>query len=313
MASRNVGVGATRARSMLGKDFIRNRTLYVMAVPFVLYFVLFHYIPMYGALISFKDFAPARGVWDSPWVGFKHFTEFFNSYYFGRLLRNTLVISFSSLVWGFPAPIILALLLNEVRSTFFKRTVQSLTYVPHFISIVVIAGMVIDFTQIRGVVNDLVTLFGGEKIAFLQEPKYFVPLYVITGIWQEVGWGTIIYLAALSSIDPGLYEAATIDGANRFQRLMHITFPSLLPTIMILFIMRMGAMMSVGHEKIILLYNPANYETADVINTFVYRKGLLEMSWSYSTAIGLFNSAVNFVFLIGANQISRMAKQTSLW
>jgi putative aldouronate transport system permease protein len=311
MASRNLSV--PRARSMLGKDFIRNRTLYAMAAPFVLYFVLFHYIPMYGALISFKDFAPARGIWDSPWVGFKHFTEFFNSYYFGRLLRNTLVISFSSLAWGFPAPIILALLLNEVRSTFFKRTVQSLTYVPHFISIVVIAGMVIDFTQIRGVVNDLVTLFGGEKIAFLQEPKYFVPLYVITGIWQEVGWGTIIYLAALSSIDPGLYEAATIDGANRFQRLMHITFPSLLPTIMILFIMRMGNMMSVGHEKIILLYNPANYETADVINTFVYRKGLLEMSWSYSTAIGLFNSAVNFVFLIAANQISRMAKQTSLW
>lgn len=308
----NDSVSHTRS-AMLLKDLRRNKSIYLMAIPFVLFFLIFHYVPMYGALISFQEYSPSRGISGSEWVGFKHFLEFFQSYYFWRLIRNTLTISMSMLIWGFPAPIILALMLNEVQSAFFKRTVQSLTYIPHFISIVVIAGMMIDFTQHRGVVNDLIEMFGGERFNFLQEPELFVPLYVVSGIWQEIGWGTIIYLAALSSIDPSLYEAATIDGANRFHKLIYITLPSLFPTIMILFIMRMGNVMTVGHEKIILLYNPAIYETADVINTFVYRKGMLELNWSYSTAVGLFNSVANFVFLIITNQLSRKAKQNSLW
>ncbi|TVQ20927.1 MAG: sugar ABC transporter permease [Spirochaetaceae bacterium] len=302
-----------RVRVNLRKDFIRNKYIYLMALPVVVFYVLFHYIPMYGAIISFKQFSPAQGIMGSPWVGFQHFTDFFQSFYFWRVLRNTVVISLSNLVWGFPAPIILALLLNEVRSSTFKRTVQSLTYIPYFISVVVIAGMIIDFTQTRGVINDVVASFGGQRVNMLQRPGHFVPLYVISEIWQQVGWGTIIYLAALTSIDPGLYEAATIDGANRVHKLWHITLPSIAPTIIILLILRMGNLMTVGYEKIILLYNPGIYETADVISTFVYRRGLIDLAWSYSTAVGLFNSVANFTFLLTANWISTRMKQTSLF
>ena len=302
-----------RVRVNLRKDFIRNKYVYLMALPVVVFYVLFHYIPMYGAIISFKQFTPALGILGSPWVGFQHFSDFFQSFYFWRVLRNTVVISLSNLVWGFPAPIILALLLNEVRSSTFKRTVQSLTYIPYFISVVVIAGMIIDFTQTRGVINDVVASFGGQRVNMLQRPGHFVPLYVISEIWQQVGWGTIIYLAALTSIDPGLYEAATIDGANRAHKLWHITLPSIAPTIIILLILRMGNLMTVGYEKIILLYNPGIYETADVISTFVYRRGLIDLAWSYSTAVGLFNSVANFSFLLAANWISTRMKQTSLF
>jgi putative aldouronate transport system permease protein len=249
----------------------------------------------------------------SPWVGFKYFIEFFNSYYFWRLLRNTFLLSFYSLICGFPAPIFLALLLNEARSIAFRRTVQSLTYIPHFISLVVICGLIIEFTQLAGVINDIVAFFGGTRVNLLAEPAYFRSLYIISGIWQEVGWGTIIYLAALSATDPRLYEAARIDGANRLQRLWHITLPSILPTIVILWILRMGTLLTVGYEKIILLYNPNIYETADVITTFVYRKGLLDFSWSYATAVGLFNSVINLILLLSANAISRRVNETSLW
>ncbi len=313
--SATIGALDTRAkvRVNLRKDFIRNRYVYLMALPVVVYYILFHYMPMYGAIISFKQFTPALGIWGSPWVGFRHFQDFFQSFYFFRVLRNTITISLANLVWGFPAPIILALMLNEVRSSGIKRTVQSLTYIPYFISIVVIAGMIIDFTQARGVINDVIAAFGGERVNMLQRPGHFVPLYVISEIWQQVGWGTIIYLAALTSIDPGLYEAATIDGANRGHKLWHITLPSIAPTIVILLILRMGNLMTVGYEKIILLYNPGIYETADVISTFVYRRGLIDLAWSYSTAVGLFNSVANFAFLLTANWISTRMKQTSLF
>lgn len=298
---------------MLKKDFIKYRYIYLMALPVIAFYILFHYMPMYGVIIAFKRFVPAKGIMGSPWAGVFHFETFFASYYFWRLIRNTIVISVYSLVFGFPAPVILALLINEVRSLGFKRVVQSLTYIPHFISIVVVCGLLLEFSQMSGLINDIIAWFGGERIAFFQDPGYFRGFYIGSGIWQEVGWGTIIYLAALSAIDPQLYEAATIDGAGRWRKLTHITFPSIIPTIIILLILRMGRMMTVGHEKIILLYNATIYETADVISTFVYRKGLLDFAWSYSTAVNLFNSLINLLLLVAANALSRKVNETSLW
>jgi len=295
------------------KDFARNRVLYAMAIPIIAYFVLFHYMPMYGVIIAFKRFSPAKGFSGSEWVGLTHFVSFFKSYYFWRLLRNTLLISLYSILWGFPAPVILALLINELRRAPFKRTVQSLTYIPHFVSQVVVAGMLIEFCQKTGLFNDLRAFLGLERISMLQRPGLFRTIYVGSEIWQEVGWGTIIYLAALAAIDPQLYEAATIDGAGRWKSMLSVTLPSIMPTVVILLIMRIGKIMTIGHETIILLYNPLTYETADVISTFVYRKGLLEFNWSYATAVGLFNSVLNFGFLLSANAISRKVNQTSLW
>jgi len=299
--------------SMLRKDFLRNRTVYLMAAPVVAFFLVFYYAPMFGLVISFKRFTPALGILGSPWVGLKYFQDFFESYFAVRIIRNTILISVLSLVWGFPAPIILALLVNEVRTASFKRAVQSLTYLPHFISLVVVCGLLLEFSQSGGLFNDLRGLFGADPIPFFQDPRYFRGFYVASGIWQEIGWGSIIYLAALSAIDPQLYEAATIDGANRFRQLRHITLPSIAPTIVVLLILRLGQLMTVGHEKIILLYNPSIYETADVIATFVYRKGLLDFSWSYGTAVGLFNSLINLALVVMANTISRRVNDTSLW
>ena len=298
---------------MLRKDFVRNRTVYLMAVPVVAFFLVFYYVPMLGLVISFKRFTPALGILGSPWVGLKYFEDFFQSYFAFRIIRNTILLSVLSLVWGFPAPIILALLINEVRVTRFKRAVQSLTYLPHFISLVVVAGLLLEFSQGGGLFNDLRGWFGAEPIPFFQDPRYFRGFYISSGIWQEIGWGSIIYLAALSAIDPQLYEAATIDGANRFRQLLRITLPSIAPTIVVLLILRLGQLMTVGHEKIILLYNPSIYETADVISTFVYRKGLLDFSWSYGTAVGLFNSLINLALVVIANAISRRVNETSLW
>lgn len=284
-----------------------------MALPVLAYYIIFHYGPMYGVIIAFKNFSPGRGILGSSWVGFQWFKDFFSSYYFGRLLRNTVLINVLNLIFSFPAPIILALLLNELRHERFKKTVQTVSYLPHFISLVVICGMIHDFTARDGIINDIVEWFGGERKTMLLEPGLFRPIYIISGIWQNVGWDSIIYLAALSSIDQELYEAAVIDGANRWKQTLHITLPGILPTIVILLIMRIGAMMNVGHEKIILLYNSNIYETADVISTFVYRKGLSQANYSYSAAVGLFNSIVNFVLIILANWFSRKATEISLW
>ena len=284
-----------------------------MALPVLAYYIIFHYGPMYGVIIAFKNFSPGRGILGSSWVGFQWFKDFFSSYYFGRLLRNTVLINVLNLIFSFPAPIILALLLNELRHERFKKTVQTVSYLPHFISLVVICGMIHDFTARDGIINDIVEWFGGERKTMLLEPGLFRPIYIISGSGQNGGSDSIIYLAALSGIDQELYEAAVIDGANRWKQTLHITLPGILPTIVILLIMRIGAMMNVGHEKIILLYNSNIYETADVISTFVYRKGLSQANYSYSAAVGLFNSIVNFVLIILANWFSRKATEISLW
>ncbi len=300
-------------RAQIKTDIIRNKYIYIMALPVVAYYIIFHYAPMYGAIIAFKEFNPALGIMGSPWVGFKHFKSFFEGVYFWRLVRNTLLISVYSLIWGFPAPIILALLLNEVKNKYFKRTVQTVSYLPHFISLVVVCGIIKDFTSTDGVINDIIEFLGGERTNFLMIPEWFRPIYVGSGIWQEVGWGSIIYLAAITNIDPQLYEAATIDGASRWKQTWHITLPGIVPTIVILLILRLGGLMSVGFEKIILLYNSATMETADVISSYVYRRGLLDFDYSFSAAVGLFNSVINLILITSANRLSRKVSETSLW
>lgn len=298
---------------IIARDFAMNRYVYLMLLPVLAYYLIFHYGPMYGAIIAFKEYVPAKGIFNSPWVGFEHFKSFFSSFYFVRILKNTVLLSFYSIVFEFPAPIILALLLNEIKSSAFKRTVQTVTYIPHFISVMVICGIIVDFTSRFGVINDIIAFLGGERSNLLMRPEMFRTIYVTTDVWQGIGWGTIIYLAALAGVDVEQYEAATIDGAGRWRQMRHVTLPGIAPTIVVMLILRMGKIMNVGFEKIILLYNPTTYETADVISTFVYRKGLLEFSYSYSAAVGLFNSVINFIFLIATNKISRKLNETSLW
>jgi len=246
-------------------------------------------------------------------VGLKHFKGFFDSYYFFRLLRNTLTLSLNDLVWGFPAPILLALLINEIRNNSFKRIVQSVTYLPHFISLIVVCGMLKDFFSLNGLVNNIIQQFGGEPIQFFIKADMFMPIYVGSNVWQQLGWGTIIYLSALTGIDPELYEAARMDGANKFRQIINITLPGIMSTIIILFILRTGKILTVGSEKVLLLYNPTIYEKADVISTFVYRKGLEESNYSYAATVGLFNSVINFILLIAVNNLSKKYTENSLW
>ena len=299
-------------RSRLAK-YARFKYTYLMLLPVLAYYAIFHYGPIYGAIIAFKDYSPFVGITASPWVGFRHFIDFFNSYYFWRVVRNTILINLLDLILHFPAPVILALLLNEVRNQFYKRTVQTATYMPHFISVVVVAGMVIQFSISGGLFNELLKLVGLKPQAWLNVLLWYPFLYVGSSIWQQVGWGSIIFLAALSNIDPQLYESAVVDGAGRFKQMLHITLPGIAPTFIIVLILRMGRMMSVGLEKTILLANPQIYEIADIIQFYVYRRGLLEMNFSHGAAVGLFNSVINFSLLYMTNQISRRVSETSLW
>lgn len=299
--------------NLIYKDFIRNKQVYIMAIPILVYYIIFCYIPMYGVTIAFKDFSIKHGILGSPWAGLKYFKDFFSSYYCWRVIRNTLLINIYDLIWAFPAPIILALLLNELRAKRFKRVVQTVSYLPHFVSMVVVCGIIKDFTSTQGVLNTLLGYFSVKPTNLLVREELFRTIFISSGIWQDVGWGSIIYLAALSGIDLQLYEASTIDGAGRWAQARHITFPGIAPTIVILLILRLGSMMSVGFEKVILLYSPIIYETSDVISTFVYRKGLLDYDYSYSTAVGLFNSLINFFLLMVANWLSRKYSEISLW
>jgi len=295
------------------RDLSRNRYKYLMALPVVVFFILFAYKPMYGLIIAFQDYRPQLGFIRSPWAGLRHFKNFFNDVYFFRLIRNTFSISFYSILFGFPAPIIFALLLNELKNMIFKRTVQTLTYMPYFISMVIVCSLIRVYSSTNNIFSQIAVFFGGEPKNYLTFSKYFVRIYVISGVWHTIGWNSIIFLAALTGIDQEQYEAGKIDGAGRFRRMWHITFPNLLPTIMVLFILRMGNILNVGFEKIILLYNQGIYETADVISSYVYRRGIIEASYSYATAVGLFNSLVNVCFLVMANKLSKMYTELALY
>jgi putative aldouronate transport system permease protein len=313
MAKANVSTSQVPLKTVLAKDFALNKWKYLLILPVLLYFALFVYKPMYGLIIAFKDYRPNLGFDRSRWVGLKHFIDFFNDVYFFRLLRNTLSISFLNILFGFPAPILLALLLNEIQNVSFKKTVQTITYMPYFISMVVVASLIRTYSASNGIFAQIAILFGGEGKNYLMHNQYFYPIYVISDIWQGIGWNSIIYLAALTSIDQEQYEAARIDGAGRIRRIFSITLPNLLPTIMVLFILRMGGILNVGFEKIILLYNEGIYEVADVISTYVYRRGIIQAAFSYASAVGLFNSLVNVVFLVTANTLSKKFTESSLF
>lgn len=292
----------------------RGRQLYLFVLPAFLVTLIFSYIPMYGVIIAFKDFIPSLGIWGSPWVGFKHFQRFFDSYYFWDLIKNTLGISIYSLAVGFPLPIILALALNELKDGRFKKFTQTVTYAPNFISVVVVCGMVIAFlTPSTGIINHLLDFLGFDRISFMTDPKWFKTVYVLSGVWQGTGWGSVIYLAALSGVDTQLHEAATVDGATRLQRIWYINIPTIIPTMVILLIMNVGSLMSMGYEKILLMQNALNMDSSNVIATFVYKQGLLDAQYSYASAVGLFNAAINAFLLIVVNKISRKVSETSLW
>lgn len=288
--------------------------LYVMLLPAVIYLIIFNYIPMYGVQIAFKNFRPSLGIWDSKWVGFEHFMRFFNSPSFLAILKNTLLLSIYSLAASFPIPILLALAMNSVENKFFKKSVQTITYAPHFISTVVIVGMLSVFlSETAGVANVLMKNLGFNAVGFLTKPDFFRSLYVWSGVWQNMGWSSIIYLAALSSVDPELIEASIVDGANKLKRIWYIDIPCILPTIIMLLILNTGKIMSVGFEKVFLMQNPLNLTTAEVISTYVYKRGLVDSQYSFATAVGLFNSIINIILLSTVNKISKKVSETSLW
>ncbi|WP_028549070.1 ABC transporter permease [Paenibacillus sp. UNC451MF] len=298
------------------KQILENWQLYALIlIPFV-YVITFHYVPMLGLQIAFKNYSVIKGIWGSPWIGFDHFQRFFNSYDFKLVIRNTLLINLYNLLIGFPAPIVLALCLNYIRRERYKRAVQLVTYAPHFISVVVLVGIVMQlFSPMTGVLSRLIEFAVGHKINVLGEPAYFKSLYVWSGVWQNIGWGSIIYLAALSSVDPQLHEAAIVDGASKMQRIRHIDIPGILPTIVMLLILEFGKIMTVGFQKVLLLQNPMNVDASEVIDTYVYKTGFITgmPNYSYATAIGLFKSLIGLVLIIAANRIAKKVNDTSLW
>lgn len=301
-----------RGISGMKREFKKNGILYLIVLPVIVYYFIFHYMPLYGLLMAFQDFSPRRGISGSDWVGLTHFINFFKSPDFARVVTNTLRISLSCLVFEFPAPI-MAILINELNGKYFKRTIQTISYLPHFISLVVICGMIKTFVEPDGIIGSVFAKITGNGSSMLSQSKMFLPIYVVSNIWQSIGWESIIYLAALMNIDPQLYEAADIDGAGKIAKIMKITLPSIAMTVVTMFILRVGRIMSVGYEKIILLYNPAIYDRSDVISSLVYRMGFSNQNWSYSAAVGLINSAVNMILLITTNTVSRKMTDTGLW
>lgn len=295
------------------KSWKRNKVKYLMILPIVIYFIIFSYKPMYGIIIAFKDYKPHLGIAASEWVGLDNFKRFFADPNAFRVIKNTFIISLTTLIFGFPAPIILALLINEIKSKVFKRIVQTITYMPYFISLVVMCSLIKVFTQSDGLINDFLVQFGFQRTNLLANKNFFIPIYVISGIWQSIGWNSIIYLAALSGIDQEQYEAAKIDGAGRLAQIWHVTLPGIRSTIIILLVLRIGGLLSVGFEKILLLYSPSTYQVADVISTYVYRMGILNADFSYSTAIGLFNTLVNVTLLLIANRIAKKTANSGLF
>lgn len=296
------------------KSIWKSWRLYLMCLPAVIYFLIFAYKPMYGIIIAFKDYSMRQGILGSPWIGFENFERLFSSYWFPIILKNTLTLSILTLILGFPIPIILALVLNEVKNSRPRKGFQTISYAPHFISTVVLCGMLTLFlSPSSGVINKMITMLGGESINFLQEPEMFKWVYVLSGVWQEMGWGSIIYFATLSGVDRALLEAADIDGATRLQKIWYINLPVLVPTILILLILNCGSLLSVGYEKVFLLQNATNLSASEVISTFVYKSGLEKADFSFGAAADLFNSVVNTIVLLTANMISKRTTKTSLF
>lgn len=312
--SKNVGTFRERGMKINFQAYRKNFDLYLLMLPVVLYFIIFKYWPMYGVQIAFKDYIATKGIWGSNWVGLKHFLRFFRSYHFGLVIKNTLGISIYQLVAGFPIPIILALMMNELQFPRFKKLVQTVTYAPHFLSTVVLVGMLTTMLSPRsGIVNGILKVLGMEPVYFMGEPGWFKTIYVFSDIWQNAGWNSVIYMATLAGIDQQLYEAAIVDGATKFQRILHITLPGILPTAITLLILNTGKIMNVGFEKVYLMQNGLNLMSSEVISTYVYKAGLVGAEYSFSTAVDLFNSVINCLLLITVNRISRKTTDTSLW
>jgi putative aldouronate transport system permease protein len=310
----SIKAGRKQTRRENWRRFRKDYDLYLMLVPGIIFLIIFKYTPMYGLIISFQDFSIFRGISDSPWVGWKHFEKLMNNDQFFDVLRNTIVISVYKLAVLFPAPIVISILLNELRKMVFKRVIQSVVYLPHFISWVIVSGIFLNLLSINGgIVNSILIKLGGQPIAFFLNPDVFQSLLVFTEGWKEVGWGTIVYLAALSSIDPQLYEAAKMDGANRFQQILHVTLPGMASTIVLMLILRLGNMLEAGTEQILVMYNPVVYNVADVIGTYVYRVGLGSSDYSFSTAVGLFESVVAFILIVTGNSLCKRYLGRSIW
>ncbi len=299
--------------NMLRNNYRQNRLLYWMILPCILYVLIFSYLPMFGLVIAFQDYSLVKGVFGSKWIGLENFRSFFSGIYFGRTLSNTLILSLLELTICFPAPILLALMLNEVRNVRFKRAVQTVSYMPHFISMVVVAGLIKEFTSSTGVVSQLAQLLGGQPRSYISQPQYFRTIYTVSQVWQSIGFNSIVFLAALSGVDEALYEAAEIDGAGHLRQLWHVTLPGIAPTIIIMLILRCGSILNVNFEKVLLLYSPATYQTADVISTYVYRVGIVKQDMGYSTAVGLFNSVVSLLLVLSANKLSKTYTETSMF
>ncbi len=288
--------------------------LFLLLIIPITWYIVFKYVPIYGLQIAFRRFNPSLGITESPWVGLKYFKQFFDSYYFAEITLNTILLSLYTLVIGFPIPILLALVINEIQSTHFKKAVQNITYIPHFLSVVVIVSMLNIFCNVDyGIFNKILGIFGVQSTDWMAKPSAFRTLYVFSNVWTNMGFNSIIYIAALAGIDPTLYEAATIDGCSRFKKIIYISIPAIIPTIMVLFIMRIGSIMDVGFEKVLLMQNPVNKSTSEIISTFIYTNGIQKGEFSYSTAVGLFNSVINCVLLFLANKISKKTTESSLW
>jgi len=310
----NTTLGNISVSAGIVKAFKRDKFLWLLIIPGLVWYAIFVYGPMYGIIIAFEDFSPFRGILAGPWVNFKWFIQFFESEYCWRIIRNTVLLNIYNLILGFPVPIILALVINEIKNKYIKNTVQTISYMPHFISTVVVVGMILNFlSPSSGIINHVIELFGSEPIHFMVKSEWFRSIYIASGIWQEMGWKSIIFLAAISSINQELYEASRVDGAGKFRQVIHITIPAIMPTILIILLVNVGHMLNLGYEKILLMYNSAIYETADVINTYVYRRGITGGEYSFGAAVGLFQSGINFMLLVITNKISRRLSEISLW
>lgn len=305
---------ATSVLTRLYKTILKYKFLYALMVPGIIWYIIYRYLPMFGLLIAFKEYNFALGIWNSPWVGMKYFNYLFSSSEFYTVLRNTVLINIYNLIYGFPAPIILALLLNELKNMLFKRSIQTVIYFPHFLSWVVFGGIIIQFlSPNEGFVNQIIKYFGGEPIFFLTQSQYFRSILVGTNILKEAGWGTIIYLAALASVEQEQYEAATVDGANRWQKLIHITLPGISNVIIIMLILKVGYLLDVGFEQIFIMYNPAVYDVSDVLSTYIYRVGIQDLRFSLTTALGLFQAVIGFLLIYGVNKIAKKHSDVSMW